>query len=236
MFNVRDVQTRLHQLGYDPGPIDGIRGRRTYNAVKQFQRDRGLEIDGLVGPITEAALFKVAATKSLTNARSVDAMPWLDQAGRMLGVHEVRNRSRLMAWLRSDGATLGDPAKLPWCGDFVQTAIALALPDEPIPTNPYLARNWQKFGIACPPVKGAVAVFWRGKRNGTNGHVGFVAKRDPVRKRLLTLGGNQSNSVTEAWLSENRLLATRWPMTALPHGGEVEAASSEGAELSTNES
>ena len=46
------VQTHLHTLGFDPGPIDGIRGRRTIAAVRRFQHSRGLVADGLVGPAT----------------------------------------------------------------------------------------------------------------------------------------------------------------------------------------
>ena len=50
------VQTRLHRLGFDPGPIDGIRGRRTIGAVKRLQQSRGLVADGIVGPATVRAL------------------------------------------------------------------------------------------------------------------------------------------------------------------------------------
>ena len=45
------VQTRLHTLGFDPGPVDGIRGRRTMRAVKRFQESRGLAADGIVGHV-----------------------------------------------------------------------------------------------------------------------------------------------------------------------------------------
>lgn len=50
------VQRRLKQLGYAPGPTDCIFGVRTEAAVKQFQKDRGLVVDGIVGPKTWAAL------------------------------------------------------------------------------------------------------------------------------------------------------------------------------------
>ena len=29
------AQTRLHKIGLDPGPLDGIRGRRTLLAIKR---------------------------------------------------------------------------------------------------------------------------------------------------------------------------------------------------------
>lgn|GEM_PF-7070569 len=50
------VQRRLKQLGYAPGPTDCIFGWQTEAAVKQFQKDRGLVVDGVVGPQTWAAL------------------------------------------------------------------------------------------------------------------------------------------------------------------------------------
>lgn len=53
---VRDLQQRLLQAGYNPGPIDGIFGSQTDRAVRAYQQARGLSIDGIVGPQTWAAL------------------------------------------------------------------------------------------------------------------------------------------------------------------------------------
>lgn len=50
------VQIRLIELGYDPGPADGIRGRKTVEAIKEFQRDHGITPDGVVGQKTKNAL------------------------------------------------------------------------------------------------------------------------------------------------------------------------------------
>lgn len=54
--NVRAVQQRLYNLGYYTYKVDGIWGWRTSNAVKKFQRDYGLTVDGIVGKNTEKAL------------------------------------------------------------------------------------------------------------------------------------------------------------------------------------
>jgi hypothetical protein len=43
---VKDVQAYLSALGYKPGPIDGKLGRKTKAAIKAFQKDEGLTIDG----------------------------------------------------------------------------------------------------------------------------------------------------------------------------------------------
>jgi peptidoglycan hydrolase-like protein with peptidoglycan-binding domain/murein DD-endopeptidase MepM/ murein hydrolase activator NlpD len=53
---VADLQALLAELGYQPGPADGIYGDRTLRAVRAFQADAGIESDGLVGPGTRAAL------------------------------------------------------------------------------------------------------------------------------------------------------------------------------------
>lgn len=50
------LQTRLTAMGYTVGKIDGVFGKKTDMAVKQFQTDNGLEIDGIVGPQTWSKL------------------------------------------------------------------------------------------------------------------------------------------------------------------------------------
>ena len=55
---VKKLQQKLSELGYNVGPIDGIFGPRTEEAVIKFQTDRGLDIDGVVGNQTWGELFK----------------------------------------------------------------------------------------------------------------------------------------------------------------------------------
>ncbi|NIM98568.1 MAG: hypothetical protein GTO24_10955, partial [candidate division Zixibacteria bacterium] len=45
--DIRLAQTLLSKLGYDPGPIDGVLGRRTRGAIQAFQRDIGVPITGV---------------------------------------------------------------------------------------------------------------------------------------------------------------------------------------------
>ncbi len=52
----KSVQSRLKDLGYYTGNIDGIYGPLTRSAVINFQRDYGLSVDGIVGPETLGAL------------------------------------------------------------------------------------------------------------------------------------------------------------------------------------
>ncbi len=225
--NVAAVQSRLKSLGFDPGPVDGIRGRRTIRAIKAFQKRFRLQQDGIAGPRTLRKLFPEGVQPGGALAR-VDELPWLDMALAKKGLHERVHNTALSRWLRSDGGTVGDPARIPWCGDFVETAIALALPDEPLPNNPYWARNWRNFGVQCDPQRGAILVFKRGK----GGHVGFYIGEDKGAYHVL--GGNQSNSVTIARIGKHRCIGVRWPATALPAAGGAVIKSATG-KLSTNE-
>lgn len=46
--DVHKAQRLLKELGYDPGPIDGVLGSQTQNAVRDFQKSQNLAIDGNV--------------------------------------------------------------------------------------------------------------------------------------------------------------------------------------------
>jgi hypothetical protein len=53
---IADLQRVLIDLDYYTGNVDGIFGALTRTAVIAFQRDNGLVADGIVGPLTQAAL------------------------------------------------------------------------------------------------------------------------------------------------------------------------------------
>lgn len=53
---VSTLQQQLRDHGFDPGPIDGIFGPRTLAAVRAFQSQQGIAVDGIVGPITNGRL------------------------------------------------------------------------------------------------------------------------------------------------------------------------------------
>ncbi len=55
--DVRAVQEALLKAGFDPKAMDGSYGRSTETAVKAFQKANALEVDGIVGPLTWAALM-----------------------------------------------------------------------------------------------------------------------------------------------------------------------------------
>ena len=55
-MTVKQQQCLLIYLGYDPGELDGIPGPNTERATKAFQKDYGLEADGICGNATDKAL------------------------------------------------------------------------------------------------------------------------------------------------------------------------------------
>lgn len=42
------LQKKLASLGYETGPIDGMLGRKTVASIKQFQKDIGIQPDGII--------------------------------------------------------------------------------------------------------------------------------------------------------------------------------------------
>ena len=61
---VKYIQTRLNQLGFNCGRIDGSFGSKTRNAVKAFQVKAGLNVTGTVNYVTAAALFALTAPQA----------------------------------------------------------------------------------------------------------------------------------------------------------------------------
>jgi len=189
------------------------------NIAKLQQALGGLDIDGDRGPKTTAAILLAADQGRLQVVPGVvvapitdqTTLPWLQELKAVWGLHEVHDHAKLLAWLWSDGHTVGDPAKLPWCGDAVETAIRLALPQEPLPgklgANPYFARNWEVFGVPGM-YYGSVGVFERGP---TSGHVGFLIGQNDAN--YFVFGGNQGDKVGVVQIDKGRLITARWPTT-----------------------
>lgn len=51
-MTMKRLQMNLKYLGYYDGEIDGIKGEKTLNSIKQFQADKGLTVDGIAGQKT----------------------------------------------------------------------------------------------------------------------------------------------------------------------------------------
>lgn len=254
-MNTRQLQLLLRAAGFDPGPIDGIPGRRTTAAVRAFQARFRLQVDGIVGPATIAALKATRPTGTLdpTEAASLakadpnaayPAVPWMEEAKRYMGLLEARgpaNNPTIMKWgnmlpksVRGYFIARGDAT--PWCGLFIHNCLAVTLPGEPMPVNPLGALQWgyaAAWGQTLPgPTYGAIAMKSRPGAPGS-GHVFFVTGADA--DYVYGIGGNQTDSVSETRFLRREIKAYRWPSTVplpkrvllLPRGADVPAAGRE---------
>lgn len=88
---VTKLQAALNALGYDCGAADGIFGAATEKAVRAFQADNGLVVDGIAGKATQEALYaaesvpRATYTVTLRNVPQADAIALTAKyAGEML--------------------------------------------------------------------------------------------------------------------------------------------------------
>ncbi|MGQ0839489.1 N-acetylmuramoyl-L-alanine amidase [Actinokineospora sp.] len=62
--DVATLQERMLELGYDAGRPNGVFGAQTESALRNFQRDYGLTVDGICGPETVRALRQLASPRA----------------------------------------------------------------------------------------------------------------------------------------------------------------------------
>lgn len=202
------LQSRL--IAHDfPVPMDGIWDRPDIDALKAFQKSRGILVTGVSDAATIAALRSEPGIPGAAAEAPVETMPpWMAEMHRKMGLHEVRDNALLTAWLKI-GRALGNPAKLPWCGDAVESCIAKTLPTEPLPANPFFAQAWASWGTdTVVPLVGSIGVI---RWNASSGHVGIVAGIEG--NTVYLLGGNQSNAINVSGFSRSKFIAFRWPKT-----------------------
>ncbi len=64
---VKKLQKRLKELGYYTPGVDGSYGDRTVEAVKAFQKNNKLTVDGVAGPVTQNKLYSSSAVAATTD-------------------------------------------------------------------------------------------------------------------------------------------------------------------------
>lgn len=209
MANTREIQTTLAARGFDPGPIDGVRGPKTIAAIRAFQAANGLTVDGIVGPETSSALFRPALPEETNlwadilsfiagliggKAETDKQPPWLKNAYLDLGEAEIKgpkHNPRVLEFWKAIGQPIYDD-ETPWCA----AGIGCWLEEAGLrSTRSGLARSYGKgWGIELDgPALGAIAVK---PRAGSTlyGHVTLVAGQTSDGQ-LACLGANQSDRV-----------------------------------------
>jgi N-acetylmuramoyl-L-alanine amidase len=68
--DVIELQSRLKYIGFYHGKIDGVFGWGTYWALRNFQYEFGMPIDGLAGMKTKAKLVKVTKYNQAPKTKS----------------------------------------------------------------------------------------------------------------------------------------------------------------------
>lgn len=58
----RQIQGVLQERGYDPGPLDGVLGKKTREALRRFQKDHHLAETGEITADTKDALLSPASS------------------------------------------------------------------------------------------------------------------------------------------------------------------------------
>lgn len=123
--DVYELQGRLKFLGYYTGKIDGTFGWRTYWAVRNFQYNFGMKVDGVVGPKTKLMLWK--ATKNWRPGGSGGAnASGSANATRVTKGRFTNNDIRMMA-----NAVYGEARGEPYVGQVAVAAVILNRVEHP---------------------------------------------------------------------------------------------------------
>lgn len=220
--------SRLRAHGAYAGVSDGAYGRAVIDALKKVQQAEGLPVTGIADEETVAVLRRPGNSRDLfgndPTAPAIPAEPsWMREARRLMGTREIpgpQSNAIILSWAKALGGWVASFYKnddTAWCGLFMAHCFGLALPDEPLPSNPLSALAWSTFGSGMPaPALGALLVF---RREG-GGHVGLYVGEDETHYHVL--GGNQSNSVSITRVEKSRCVGIRWSRTGeRPVGGRV---------------
>ena len=74
-MTMKQIQCLLTYLGYSPGAIDGADGRNTQAAIRDFQADYGLTVDGISGATTQKMLIGAIAGTAVKVDKPASAAP-----------------------------------------------------------------------------------------------------------------------------------------------------------------
>lgn len=127
-----------------------------------------------------------------------------------LGVTEypaAKHNPQILKFYADSGNSWVQDDETPWCAAFVGSVLAQCGIQG---TNKLNARSYLDWGQPIDTdkaQKGDVVVFWRGSKDGWQGHVAFYSHQD--EEHIYVLGGNQGNKVSLAPYKKDRLLGIR---------------------------
>ena len=95
---VKQIQKALCGAGHHVGVIDGIFGVMTEEAVRNFQEERGLTVDGIVGPATLAKLIPHRWKKSKRKIDKIIVHCSATPEGEDCTVEQIRRTHKAQGW------------------------------------------------------------------------------------------------------------------------------------------
>lgn len=114
--SVKELQQALNKLGYNCGVADGIAGNKTITAIKNFQRNHGLSVDGIAGQATYNKINqllggKTEQPKSNTNKKYEILYPNKQTTIVKIPRSQIKNIDVILANAKSNRETVGNMQK-----------------------------------------------------------------------------------------------------------------------------
>jgi len=100
--DVREMQTALKQQGFDPGPVDGIKGPLTITAIRNFQSHTGMPVTGELDAATRSALTSGTASasvreKGFPSTETQTQQPYSTQPSNVASSENIRRAQQHLA-------------------------------------------------------------------------------------------------------------------------------------------
>lgn len=211
------LKALLNKHGYDLTPGNSYFGTKTDAAVRDFQSNNGLKVDGQVGPLTWAAL---------EGASRPSGNPAYKEAKKHAG--KTEHDPKFNKYLSGFWKIVGLPnyktiigSSFAWCGLFIavmnsETGLSWI-------RNGAGAKNWAKYAVEIEWKKDGIpagaVMHINGNGNCSSGkgnHVTFAdgdcTVADLNKSGLVPgFGGNQASRVKRSMYPVKNLCAVRWP-------------------------
>ena len=140
---IYDIQVKLKDLGLYTSTIDGINGPGTKRAIRNFQEKAGLNIDGVAGPQTLAALEKGEESYVKTETTTTSSPTTTTEVSSSNSALDLRNydpnKSCINGYVDSNGVWVPDPCFKPV---FVYRFGKTAQVNSQNELDAYLADRW----------------------------------------------------------------------------------------------
>lgn len=206
--------------------------------VKELQMALGVQpVDGVLGPVTTAALVAAAKAGRVTVAPAavVADLPWMQIARGYLGEREIKgsaDNAKIVDLFDKAGHSWVKDDETAWCAAFVGGVLAQAgLPG----SGSLAARSYEAWGAPMlQPAYGCIGVKRRAGGAAWQGHVGFVVGANA--QEIILLGGNQGDAVSIASFPRRDFTAFRYPVGFDPAQSPALPASVAGAKSAVTES